>query len=389
MFSSRTRWDRTVNRLATAIDARRARGAPLLDLTESNPTVAGLPCPDDLLTALAHPAGRVYAPDARGLLSAREAVAADFARKGVALGPERLLLTASTSEAYAYVFKVLCDPGDVVLVPRPSYPLFEFLATLENVRVERYTLAYDGEWHFDWGALESALGPRTRALVLVNPNNPTGSFLKHDEALRLHALCARRGVALVSDEVFADYAWAPDPRRVLSLAGDGEALAFSMGGLSKACALPQLKLGWLAVSGPAALRTEALARLEIVADTYLSVATPVQHAAPALLARLPELQAPLMTRLRTNLAHLRAALDTHSPATLLGVEGGWYAVLRVPATSSEEQRVTRLVEQHGVVVHPGYFFEFPSEAFLVLSLLTAPTVFAAGLPAVLADVARE
>lgn len=389
MFSSRTRWDRTSNRLAAAIDARRQRGAPLCDLTESNPTVAGLPYPDDLLAPLASAAARVYAPDPRGLAVAREAVAADFARRGLAVDPERLLLTASTSEAYAYAFKVLCDPGDVVLVPRPSYPLFEFLATLESVRVERYTLAYDGEWHLDWAALEAALGPRTRALVLVNPNNPTGSFLKRDEAARLHALCARHGVALVSDEVFADFAWGPDPRRVPSLAADGEALAFSMGGLSKSCALPQLKLGWLAVSGPRELRDEALARLEIVADTYLSVATPVQHAAPALLARLPELQAPLMARLRGNLAHLRAALDARSPATLLGVEGGWYAVLRVPATSSEEQRVTRLVEQHGVVVHPGYFFDFPNEAFLVLSLLTRPDVFAAGLPAVLADVARD
>jgi hypothetical protein len=389
MFSLRTRWDRTTNRLAAAIDARRRAGAPLLDLTESNPTVAGLPYPEDLLQALASPGARVYAPDPRGLRVAREAVAGDFARRGLHVTPERLLLTASTSEAYAYVFKVLCDPGDSVLVPRPSYPLFEFLATLESLHVERYTLAYDGAWHIDWSALEAALGPRTRALVLVNPNNPTGSFLKRDEAARLHAWCARHGIALVSDEVFADFAWASDPRRVPSLAEDGEALAFALGGLSKSCALPQLKLGWLAVSGPPALRDEALARLEIVADTYLSVATPVQHAAAHLLARLPELQAPLMARLRANLAHLRDALDARSPATLLDVEGGWYAVLRVPATLGEEQRVTRLVEQHGVVVHPGYFFDFPTEAFLVLSLLTPPAVFAAGLAVVLADVAHD
>lgn len=385
MFSTRTQWDRGTNRLARALEARRRAGAVLHDLTESNPTAAGLHYPDDLLDALTDPAALRYAPDPRGLRLAREAVAADYARRGFELSAERLLLTASTSEAYAFLFKLLCDPGDVVLVPRPSYPLFEYLAQLEALRVERYTLAYDGEWHFDLPALEASLPARTRALVLVNPNNPTGSYLKRDEAERLFALCAARGLALVSDEVFADYAFAPDPRRLASLARDGPALCFSLGGLSKSCGLPQLKLGWIAVSGPPALRDEALARLEIVADTYLSVSTPVQHAAPRLLARLSELQAPIAERVTRNLAQLRGALERSSPATLLGVEGGWYAVLRVPATVSEEERVVRLVEEQGVLVHPGFFFDFPHEAFLVLSLLTPEEVFAAGVAAVLAQ----
>lgn len=386
MFSTRTRWDRSANRLARVLDERARRGAPLLDLTESNPTAAGLLAPADLLAALGAPAGRRYTPEALGLPSAREAVAADFARRGFPVDPAHVLLTASTSEAYAFVFKLLCEPDDVVLVPRPSYPLFEYLAQLEAVRVERYALAYDGEWHLDFGALEAACGPRTRALVLVNPNNPTGSYLKRDEAERLFEWCAARELAVVSDEVFADYACAPDERRLTCVAGDGPALRFALGGLSKSCGLPQLKLGWLAVGGPRALRDEALARLEIVADTYLSVGTPVQHAAAAILARLPELQAPIAARVTHNLAHARAALGKGSAASLLRVEGGWYAVLHVPRTLGEEERVCGLVERHGVLVHPGYFFDFPQEAFLVASLLTPEDSFAEGLARVLADV---
>ncbi len=386
MFSTRTQWDLRPNRLARLIEEQRRRGAPLLDLTESNPTAAGLLAPPELLTALLAPEARSYAPEARGLSRARHAVAEDFARRGFAVDPEHLLLTASTSEAYAFVFKLLCDPGDVVLVPRPSYPLFEYLAQLEALRVERYALAYDGQWHLDLAALEAALGPRTRALVLVNPNNPTGSYLARDQAARLFELCAAKGVAIVSDEVFADYACAPDPRRLASVVGGGPALAFALGGLSKSCGLPQLKLGWLAVCGPPALRDEALARLEIVADTYLSVGTPIQHAAAEVLARLPELQAPISARLARNLARLRAALGARSAATLLSVEGGWYAVLRVPATVSEEECVCGLVERRGVLVHPGFFFDFTHEAFLVLSLLTAEDVFAAGLAQVLAEI---
>lgn len=386
MFSARTQWDRRANRLALAVEARRRSGAPLLDLTESNPTAAGFAVGPDVLALLASPAARSYAPDPRGLPAARAAVCADFARRGFDVDPRRVLLTASTSEAYALLFKLLCDPGDAVLVPRPSYPLFEFLAQLESARVERYALAYDGEWHLDLPALERALGPRVRAVVVVNPNNPTGSYLKRDEAADLGELCASRGVALISDEVFADYGFGPDARRLTSVADDGPALAFALGGLSKSLGLPQLKLGWLLASGPATLRDEALERLEIIADTYLSVGTPVQHAAAPLLARLPELQAPIAARLARNLERLRASLPADSPATLLRVEGGWSAVLRVPATLGEEERVCRLVERRGVLVHPGFFFDFAHEAFVVVSLLTPEADFAAGVSEVLADV---
>ena len=385
MFSERTRWDLRPNRLAERLAARRAAGARILDLTESNPTRAGLPYPDDLLAPLARPEGRRYEPSAFGLAPAREAVAADFARRGFPIGPDRIVLSASTSEAYAFLFKLLCDPGDEVLVPRPGYPLFEFLAALESLRVRAYSLAHDGEWHLDLSALRAASSPRTRAVVVVNPNNPTGAYLKRDERLALEAFCAERGLALVSDEVFADFAFRDDARRAPGVAHDGPTLAFALGGLSKSCGLPQLKLAWTAVTGPEALRREALARLEVVADTFLSVSTPVQVAAPQLLARREELQAPIRERVRRNLDALRGTLAPGCPATLLEPEGGWYAVLRVPATVSEEDRVTRLLEERDVLVHPGYFFDFPHEAFLVLSLLAPEGEFAEGASRVLAD----
>jgi hypothetical protein len=385
MFSERTRWDLRPNRLADRLAAKRAARTRVLDLTESNPTRAGLTGPRDLLALLARPEGLRYEPTAFGLPAARAAVAADFARRGYPLAPDRVLLSASTSEAYAFLFKLLCDPGDEVLVPRPGYPLFEFLATLESVRVSAYPLAYDGAWQLDLAALGAALGPRTRALVVVNPNNPTGAYLKREECDALVALCAERGIALVSDEVFADFALRDDRRRVASVARDGPALAFALGGLSKSCGLPQLKLAWTAVTGPEGLVRDALARLEVVADTYLSVSTPVQLAAAELLARREELQAPIRERIRSNLRALQAAVGPGCPATILPPEGGWCAVLRVPATLTEEDRVTRLLEERDVLVHPGYFFDFPAEAYLVLSLLPPPGDFAEGVARLLAD----
>jgi hypothetical protein len=385
MFSSRTRWDRTVNRLARLADEKRRSGAPFLDLTESNPTRVGLPYPHDLLVPLADPGGLTYEPAPLGLAATRTAVAADYRRRGLDVGPDRIVLASGTSEAYAHLFKLLCDPGDAVLVPQPSYPLLDFLAAAEGIDVHRYPLRYDGEWHLLADDLARCLTPRTRAVVLVHPNNPTGSYLKRDEGEALLALCAPHDLAVVSDEVFADYAFRHDARRVPSLADDGPALAFALGGLSKSCGLPQLKLAWIAVAGPRALRDEALARLEILGDTYLSVGTPVQRGAPALLARLPELQAPVAARVLGNREALARRLKAGAPATLLTAEGGWYAVLQVPATISEEERVLRLLVERDVLVHPGYFFDFAAEAYLVVSLLPEPDVFAEGIERLLQD----
>ncbi len=385
MFSERTRWDLRPNRLAERLAAKRAAGARVLDLTESNPTRVGLACPEDVLDALARAEARRYDPQPFGLRRAREAVAADFARRGSAVDPDRIVLSASTSEAYAFLFKLLCDPGDEVLVPRPGYPLFDFLATLESVQVRTYPLRYDGGWHVDLAVLRASLTPRTRAVVVVNPHNPTGACLKREEQDAIEVLCAAHDAALVSDEVFADYTFSEGRGRVASAAHDGPALAFALGGLSKSCGLPQLKLAWTAVTGPEPLRRAALARLEVVADTYLSVSTPVQVAAPELLARRQELQAPIRARIGSNLETLRGAIGPGCPASLLDPEGGWSAVLRVLATHTEEERVTRLLEERDVLVHPGFFFDFPQEAYLVLSLLPVEAEFAEGVARLLAD----
>jgi alanine-synthesizing transaminase len=376
MFSARTRWDLRTNRLEAIRADKRARGEVVLDLTESNPTSVGLPYPPDLLGPLAEQGALRYEPHAFGWPAARAAVADDFRRRGFLLDASRVVLTASTSEAYAFLFKLLCDAGDEVLVPRPGYPLFEYLAGLEGVRPLAYPLEYDGEWHVDLPALRERASPRTRMVVVVTPHNPTGAFLKREELQGLEAFCAECSLALVADEVFADYPLRADPQRAVSVARDGEALAFALGGLSKGCGLPQLKLSWIAVTGPEPLRAEALARLEVVADTFLSVGTPVQRALPALLARRAELQRPIAERVSSNLESLRRRVSAPGrPASLLEPEGGWYAVLRVPATVPEADRVEALLLERNVLVHPGYFFDFPREAYLVLSLLPAPGAF--------------
>jgi hypothetical protein len=382
MFSSRFHWDPRPNRITQALAAKRAAGARILDLTESNPTHAGLHYPAEIVRAFANDRMMVYEPAPGGTPAAREAVSAWYAGRGHAVPAERIMLTASTSEAYAYLFKLLTNPGDDVLAPRPSYPLFEFLAGMESVAVRPYPLVYHGGWSIDLHALETALTPRTRAIVLVNPNNPTGNYVKRSELSALTALCAQRGVALISDEVFADYAFTEDPDRVPTLvtplAGVEECLAFSLSGLSKVAGLPQMKLGWMVVSGPPALRAEAWEKLEWIADTYLSVSTPVQCAAARLLAAGEAVQRQIRQRASASLAFARAAL-AGSPANILAVEGGWSITLHVPRTRSEEEWTLQLLERAGVLVQPGFFYDFESEAYLVVSLLTAPEIFREGL----------
>jgi hypothetical protein len=291
---------------------------------------------------------------------------------------ERILLTASTSEAYAYLFKLLADPGDNVLVPRPSYPLFDYLATMESVEVRQYPLAYHGAWSIDLEGLASAITDRTRAIVLVHPNNPTGSFVKRAELDVLTALCRERQLALISDEVFSDYDFTPDPDRAATLAAVTDCLAFAMSGLSKIAGLPQMKLGWMVVSGPEPLRAQAFERLEWIADTYLSVSTPVQCAARTLLDAGKQVQMQIRERCAVQLALAREML-AGSPANLLAVEGGWYITVQVPRVRSEEEWCLQLLERENLLVQPGFFYDFDSEAYLVVSLLTAPAVFREGL----------
>ena len=376
------------NALARALALRRLRGLPVADLTASNPTAAGLPLDGPrILQAISAPEALTYQPEPRGLFSARQAVAAYYAEsRGAVVDPERILLTASTSEAYALLFKLLCDPGDEVLVPEPSYPLFGYLTALESVRTAPYPLRWDGEWHLDAAGLQ--FGPRTRAVLVVSPGNPTGAFLKRDERDALARRCAERGCALISDEVFADYPVAPPPPgaksgggRVETAAAFDDVLSFTLSGLSKVAGLPQLKLGWCVASGPGA--DLALQRLELIADTYLSLATPVQVGAGALLATRHGFQTALRERLARNRAALLAARRPGAAWDVLAAEGGWSAVLAVPRARSEEEWALALLEA-GVLVHPGYFFDFPSGAHLVVSLLPAPDELDRGLRALVA-----
>jgi len=362
VFSSRLSWNLQTNRLSALADRKRRAGDPILDLTESNPTHAGIEYPREILTALADERALRYDPTPRGLPSALESVSAYY---GGEITPSRILLTASTSEAYSYLFKLLADPGDEILAPRPSYPLFDFLAALDSVQVRQYSLRYDGAWHIDFDTLERNITSRTRAIVVVNPNNPTGSFLKRQELERLESL----GIPIICDEVFSDYEFAPDPSRVRTLAGERGVLTFSMSGLSKIAGLPQMKLGWIVASGPG--HEAALDRLELIADTYLSVATPVQLALTKLLASPVREQ--IRQRTRANLDFLRSAVQP------LNLEGGWYATLQVPRVRTEEEWALMLLEEHNVLLQPGFFFDFESEAFLVVSLLTSPQVFERGI----------
>ncbi len=383
MFSSRLHWDLHPNRIAAALASRTT---PFRDLTESNPTRAGFEYPAEVTEALSDPQSVIYEPAPAGLLRAREAVAAEYAQRGIAVNPGQIFLTSSSSESYAWLFKLLADPGDDVLIPRPSYPLFEFLAELESVRVIPYSLSYYGSWALHVDEVERSATPRTRAVVIVNPNNPTGSFLKRAEYDALAAFCAERGLAIISDEVFADYVFRPDPRRVPTLAGGGAALSFSLGGLSKMAGLPQMKLGWIAVSGPEPHRTEAIQRLELIADTYLSVSTPVQHAAERLIRAGDGIRGQIAARVRLNLEFLREC--NLGACELLDVEGGWYATLRVPRTRTEEDWALELLERDGVLVQPGFFYDFATEAYLVVSLLTPAEAFREGAARVIARCGR-
>ncbi|HEV2200667.1 MAG TPA: pyridoxal phosphate-dependent aminotransferase [Bryobacteraceae bacterium] len=387
-FSSRFHWGSRPNALTALLAEKRRSEAPVLDLTESNPTHAGIAYPqEEILGALSDARALRYDPDPRGMFIAREAVSRYYAGRGVDVDPSRIILTASTSEAYSYLFKLLTDPGDAILAPRPSYPLFEYLAAMESVEVRQYPLRYDGVWHIDFAALENAAGSdaaRLRAIVIVNPNNPTGSYLKRDEWARLAEWAAERGLAILSDEVFSDFALipekgAPDGERVATLAAAEEAPVFTMSGLSKTAGLPQMKLGWIVASGPG--RRAALDGLEWIADTYLSVATPVQLALDRLLEATESVRDRIRVRTADNLATARAILEAgaSSVCRVLNMEGGWNIVIQMPRTRSEEEWALGLLRDADVLVQPGFFYDFESEAYVVASLLTEPVVFKEGI----------
>ena len=449
MFSERTNWKLAQNRFTQAVDEVRAGGARLLDLTVSNPTRAGLHYDEPaILGALASRLALDYDPQPKGLLLAREAVsgyyrnrsgrgetdvASNVSTSASEVDPERIVLTTSTSEGYSFVFRLLCNAGDELLVPKPSYPLFEFLADLQDVRLVPYPLIYDHGWQMDFPSLEKAVTERTRGVVVVHPNNPTGSYVKAGEVEMLNAFCRGHGLAVIADEVFLDYgletsgAKAPAqeernrsaesaaPPKIgpcdvalpansrslhapvdrhspihrlgrddrASFAGNEDVLTFTLSGLSKIVALPQMKVAWVVTSGPRELASAAIGRLEVIADTYLSMNAPIQWALPTLLEQRKDIQRQLVERVQRNLAELDRRLAEQKACSRLAVEGGWYAVLRVPVTRSDEELAIELVRGKSVLVHPGHFYDFPADGYLVLSLITAEGEFGEGIGRVL------
>ena len=383
MFASRTNWRLETNRLTRALEEHRRSGKELFDLTASNPTTCGFAYPEqEILTALTDPRGLVYRPESKGLREARDAVAeyyagrVGFSGSSTRIDPERILLSSGTSEAYTYIFRLLCEAEDEILVPAPSYPLFEFLADLADIRLVPYPLLYDHGWQIDFASLRAALTPRSRAVLVVHPNNPTGSFVKPREAAELAEICAAREMAIVADEVFLDYASGATPTHTFAL--HGRALTFTLSGISKISLLPQMKLAWTVVSGPEAIVQSAIDRLEIIADTYLSPSTPVQLALPKFLFLRHSLHAQLQQRISANLSALDSMLRESKSLARLDREGGWYAILRVPVTATDDDLTVALLERHSVLVHPGHFFNFSQEGFLVLSLITQEIEFLEG-----------
>ena len=380
MFSHRTNWQLSPNRLTQALEEMRLVGTKILDLSASNPTRVGLFYDERaILDSLASAKSLDYDPQSKGLRTAREAVANYYRNEhGVRdFDLERLVLTTSTSEGYSYVFGLLCNPGEELLVPKPSYPLFDFLADLEDVKLVPYPLIYDHGWQMDFPSLERGVTPRTRAVVIVHPNNPTGSYVQRQELPLLNTFCRKHNLALIVDEVFLDYAH--DGRRRSTFAANEDVLTFTLSGLSKISALPQMKVAWVAANGPAQDVDAAMARLEVIADTYLSMNAPTQWAMPVLLDQCQSIQKQLLVRVSANLAELDRQLAAQKTCQRLEVQGGWYAVLRVPVTKSDEDLAIDLLREKSVLVHPGHFYDFPGDGHLVLSLITPEEEFKRGI----------
>ncbi|HEY3617973.1 MAG TPA: pyridoxal phosphate-dependent aminotransferase [Candidatus Sulfotelmatobacter sp.] len=384
MFSERTNWRLAQNRFTQALEQVRSGGTKVVDLTVSNPTRAGLHYDAQaILGALASPGSLDYDPQPKGLREARDAVAEYYHEEhGIRdLDADQIVLTTSTSEGYTFVFRLLCDAGDELLVPKPSYPLFQFLADLQDVRLVPYELIYDHGWQMDFPSLEKVVTGRTRGVVVVHPNNPTGSYVQAAEVEMLNSFCREHRLAVIADEVFLDYRLDNEAHR--SFSQNREVLTFTLSGLSKIAALPQMKVAWVVTSGPKEEAAEALGRLEVIADTYLSMNAPMQWATPVLLDQRRNIQGQLRQRIQNNRAELDRQLAAQKACQRLKVEGGWYAVLRVPVTRSDEELAIELMREKLVLVHPGHFYDFPNDGYLVLSLITPEQEFAAGMRAVL------
>lgn len=387
MFSSRTGWNLSPNALHQLLDEKRKRSERVLDLTESNPTRCGFTYDPSLLQSLASERSLTYEPEPHGLLSARQAIADYYGHKGVSVAPDALFITASTSEAYSHLFRLLCNAGENVVVPKPSYPLFDYLCALNDVDVRHYRLRYDDEWHLDFDSLREAVDGSTRGILLVHPNNPTGSFIDTAEKKALLRIAREKGIALIADEVFSDFAFNEDRKTAPSFAASEEGLVFTLNGISKLLGLPQMKLAWIVVSGDRGLVHDATERLEIICDTYLSAGTPVQHALPDLFIKGKAVTDQIAKRVRTNFAALHAKIKD-TPLSILHTEAGWNCILQLPRFQPDEAWALRLLKESNILVHPGHFFEIEREACLVISLLPPEAVFLEGFDRILGCVSN-
>jgi alanine-synthesizing transaminase len=388
MFADRTNWNLEANALSRELARHHSEGKPVIDLTVSNPTKCGFDYDQSaILEAWANSQSLDYSPEAKGLAVARQSIIEYYAARKIRVPLDDIILTTSTSEAYTFVFRALCNAGDEILIPEPSYPLFAFLAEIQDVRLRRYPLVYDYGWQIDFNVLESAIAHRTRAIIVVHPNNPTGHFAKAAEIARLNRICAEHNLAIIADEVFWDFPLGNESHT--SFVANSEVLTFTTSGISKISGLPQMKAAWLITNGPEELKSQALERLEVIADTYLSMSTPVQLAMPVLLAQGERFQKQVRTRVRNNLLELDRQLELQEMCSRLELEGGWYAVLRVPAAKLDEDLAIELLCQKGIYVHPGHFYDFLSDGFLVLSLITKEQDFAAGVKLLLSSFAKS
>jgi hypothetical protein len=381
-FSKRTEWELRNNELARCLGQLKARGVSVLDLTESNPTQSDVHYPEsEILRPMSDPNNLLYSPNAAGLLSAREAVSAYYQEKAHSVPANRIVLTSSTSEGYSFLFRLLADPGDHILFPKPSYPLFQFLSDLNDVSMDFYSFHYNSQpqrWQIDFDELDKGIHPLTKAIVLVNPNNPTGTFVKESERKRINEFCRRHNLAVICDEVFLDYpSWGNEPL-ARSWVDNTEVLTFVMSGISKILALPQMKLSWISVNGQTSMAEPAVQRLEVITDTYLSVNTPAQNALPEWMKIRTRVANNIQNRVEQNEAFLKHILR-EGPACLLNREGGWYAVLKLSERFKDEEWVTELLMKDHVLVHPGYLFDFDEDGYVVLSLLTLPRVMEEGV----------
>jgi len=378
-FAARTNWELTTNPITDLVERLKSAGRAILDLTESNPSRCGFAYPrEEILKVLSAADNLDYRPHPAGLLSARQAVCDYYARKNIAVQPDQVFLTASTSEAYSFLFRLLADPGERMLFSYPSYPLFQFLVDLNDLQMARYRLVYDGKWRIDFASLAAGVDESTRGVVVVNPNNPTGSGISDDERRGLQAFCRERSLPIIADEVFLDYPF-NENQEIKSLLVDPQVLTLVMGGISKTLGLPQMKVSWIVVAGPSPLVRQARERLEVIADTYLSVNTPAQTALPAWLELFPVMQKEILGRVRANRQYLLAQIQKTDGIRVLNSSAGWYAMLAVPEKFAEEEVVLELLKQDQVFVHPGYFFDCEQEPLLVLSLIVPTEIFAAGL----------